>query len=76
MNIKLLAALDTLKLVAFGVGGAALAHLALMYFSADALLMGLGVAFVAFMVYLFYSINLARRTYQQIRNEGNSKSES
>lgn len=74
MNIKLLAALDTLKLLVAVVVGAGIAHLALVYISADALLMGLSVAVIGLMIYLFYGINLSRRTYQKLRDEGTDKS--
>lgn len=74
MNIKLLAAIDTLKLILAAVIGAGAAHLALIYISVDTLLMGVGLTALALMIYVFYGINLSRRTYQKLRDESSDKS--
>ena len=68
MNVKLLAALDTLKLVVAMMAGAGLTHIALTVLSPQTIMIVLGVGLTALILYIFYSLNLARRSYERIKD--------
>lgn len=65
-NIKLLAAFDTLKMISVGVISALVAYIAVQFVSVQTFLYAAGVAFVVFMIYIIYSINVQRREYLEI----------
>lgn len=65
-NIKLLAALDTVKLILVSMASVGIALVIFGTVSTEAIFLGLGTAFVMFMIYTVYQINVSRREYQEI----------
>jgi len=65
LSLKQQAMLQVLKIVASGILVGAVTVVILNYFSIQTVLTGLAVAFVAYMLYLFYGITLAQLEYKE-----------
>jgi hypothetical protein len=72
-NIKLLAAFDTLKMISVGVLSALVAYIAVQFVSVQTFLYAAGVAFIGFMIFIIYSINVTRRKYLEVSKVDQSK---